>query len=351
MKSAAKNSARRPARYLHRACAIALGTALGIGCAEWTLRWMDPFGVSHFLNMPKYGERLLRLRLESERLFEHEANASVQFHGWSAQTDSRGLRGPERIVPKPARIQRLLLLGDSLTFGWGVGDAETVPALAETELRELTGEAWETINAGHLHHDTTQEAAVLEEVGFVYEPDVVGLLWCGNDVISTRASLEADRPVHADPEVRANQAKLARFHRRWRRLKPWLPFTWATLHFVVGRREGARYLAERDGTSSVAADFGIDRELGWERCRAALASMQDLTRSRHIPFVVLIPGSEPKLTEFCEARAIPVIEIAPTEEEWAKGLRNSLADPHFNRTGNAIYARNLVRGLEELGLL
>ena len=48
----------------------------------------------------------------------------------------------------------------------------TFVARTSQALSEATGERWETVNAGHLLHDTTQELGVLEEVGLAYEPEL-----------------------------------------------------------------------------------------------------------------------------------------------------------------------------------
>ena len=338
-------------RWVRRLGALLVGGCLAVAGLELALRLCDPYGVSHFLNMPRYGSLLTEQRPQSDRLFAHPRNASVRFHGWSARTDSRGLRGPERSSPKPPGVRRILFLGDSLTFGWGVAEEDTLPARAESLLRELTGDPWESVNGGHLYHDTTQERGVLEEVGFDYEPDLVCVVWCGNDVQSTAASLAAERTEHPDPEVRANQARLARFHSRWARIRPYLPFTWATLHFVVGRREAARFLTERDRSRDLSADFGIDREAGWESCKHALREMQASTTQQGVPLVVLDTSDMPALVEFCEQEAIAYTNIAATDQEHALGLRNSAADAHFNRLGNTLFATKTVNGLAELGLI
>ena len=73
-------------------------------------------------------------------------------------------------------MPRLVFLGDSLTWGWGVGDDETVSERLE-ELLDV-----EAVNMAMNAVGTGQEWLVLEERGFAYEPDVVILnFFVGND--------------------------------------------------------------------------------------------------------------------------------------------------------------------------
>ena len=93
-----------------------------------------------------------------------------------ARINSRGLRDRE-IDPARAKGRlRVLCLGDSFTWGQGVGDDETYPKLLE---RELTGA--EAINAGVSAWGTAQELLWLEREGFGYSPDVVTIGFYLND--------------------------------------------------------------------------------------------------------------------------------------------------------------------------
>jgi len=63
-------------------------------------------------------------------------------------TNSLGLRGKEITLEKPSGYKRILVLGDSFTFGLYVSDEETYPAVLE---KLLTGQGHkvEVINAGY----------------------------------------------------------------------------------------------------------------------------------------------------------------------------------------------------------
>ncbi len=92
-----------------------------------------------------------------------------------ARINSRGLRDRE-IEPARRDARRVLCLGDSLTWGWRVGDGETYPKVLEREL-----EGVEAINAGVCAWGTAQELVWLEREGFRYHPDVVTLGFYLND--------------------------------------------------------------------------------------------------------------------------------------------------------------------------
>ncbi len=120
------------------------------------------------------------------------------------EVNALGLRGAE-VGEKRATDMRVLCLGDSLTYGQGVADDETLPAHLETILNARTrpGVRWATINAGHRAYSTHQELALLEELGARIEPDVVVVFWYWNDIEEqdiegTYARLQRSGPVAFD---------------------------------------------------------------------------------------------------------------------------------------------------------
>src|SRR5438093_8551015 len=53
--------------------------------------------------------------------------------------NSKGTRGPEFQVRKPANTLRIISLGDSRTFGWGLSEAETYSCVLENMLQQRLG--------------------------------------------------------------------------------------------------------------------------------------------------------------------------------------------------------------------
>ena len=97
--------------------------------------------------------------------------------GRTVRTNRSGFRGPSAGEGAPGR-SRVLLLGDSLTFGTGVDDGETFAA----QLAKLAP-ALEPLNLGVSGYGTDQELLLLEREGLPLRPAVVVLDVCvGNDV-------------------------------------------------------------------------------------------------------------------------------------------------------------------------
>ncbi len=109
---------------------------------------------------------------------------------WSYATNAQGFRG-RTLAPRHGDARRVLALGDSYTFGWGVDDgSQTWPARLEAMLDGV-----EIFNAGVPGYNTIQEAHLLDELLAQGDVDVVVLAWVMNDA-------EPQHTVVSDPRVR-----------------------------------------------------------------------------------------------------------------------------------------------------
>lgn len=167
--------------------AVAIGAAVALALSEGLIR----------LAAPK--------RIESV-----EAEEFLRFDPWLGWSNRPGAAGPMRVVGQhdtfarinsrglrdreidPARRKgglRVLCLGDSFTWGWGVGDDETYPKVLE---RELAGV--EALNAGVCAWGTAQELVWLEREGFGYGPDAVTLGFYLNDFADNASDSAGGNP-------------------------------------------------------------------------------------------------------------------------------------------------------------
>jgi lysophospholipase L1-like esterase len=95
-------------------------------------------------------------------------------------TNSKGFRGTrEYAVPKPAKVFRIITLGDSVVDGYGVEDDQTFSALLE---RKLSAQRpTEVANLGIAGFSTAEELIQLQNVGLELQPDLVVLGYFVND--------------------------------------------------------------------------------------------------------------------------------------------------------------------------
>jgi lysophospholipase L1-like esterase len=101
------------------------------GIVEIALWWVDP--------APPLRPRLLLrsidvdvefpfMRPDPELFWEPRPGYSGEFLGKQVRINALGMRGPELRLPKPPGRRRLVAFGDSITFGYGLGEADTYPA-------------------------------------------------------------------------------------------------------------------------------------------------------------------------------------------------------------------------------
>lgn len=101
-----------------------------------------------------------------------------------ATLNSLGYRNSEFTKEKREGSTRILIIGDSMTFGWGVSDEETYPYLLEKFLQSTGNSNVEVINGGYvggLSPDTFY--VYLKNSGIQLKPDIVILnLFVWNDI-------------------------------------------------------------------------------------------------------------------------------------------------------------------------
>ena len=124
---------------------------------------------------------------EIEGTFEHntpfwtsdpELDRFPMSHGeesttFPVSTNDEGLRAPIHSPDKPAGTHRVMALGCSTTFGWGVADAESYPARLETLIRASGRPDVEVINGGQPGYTSFQGRWLWDRTLRHYEPDVV----------------------------------------------------------------------------------------------------------------------------------------------------------------------------------
>lgn len=106
-----------------------------------------------------------------------------RFHGQTVTHNAHGNRGPEASVAKPAGVRRVVVLGDSQAWGYGVGDDDTIPAQLGRLLNDGGGARTEVLNLGVGGYGTDQSFLKYLVQGQRYAPDAVVLTVFKNDPV------------------------------------------------------------------------------------------------------------------------------------------------------------------------
>jgi lysophospholipase L1-like esterase len=108
-------------------------------------------------------------------------------HGFdiSVRTNSHGFRGPERSFEKSSDIKRVVVLGDSFVWGFGVEEKDTFAHLLE----EHFAGSIEVINLGVSGYSTDQELLLYKNFGWKFKPDLVIVVVAENDVSDNSRSV------------------------------------------------------------------------------------------------------------------------------------------------------------------
>jgi lysophospholipase L1-like esterase len=183
---------RGPHRFLSTAGLLLLGAVVALALAEAAARLLRP-------SPPGGGLRgLHEFRPDRPWLYGLRPGAE----GRVAETgdalyriNADGFRGPRHARPKPAASFRVVVVGDSVAFGYGVAEADAFPRLLESRLAELAPAAGiEVVNLGVGGYNAWNEAELLADVGASYQPDLVLVQFCINDL--------NDPTIHFDAQTR-----------------------------------------------------------------------------------------------------------------------------------------------------
>jgi len=291
-------------------------------------------------------------------------------HAFSADKpvtiNAQGLRGSEISETRDASRTRLLFLGDSIVFGYGVADEDVVTARVHDRL-ERAGIASEVVNTAVPAYNTQQEIGYLEREGLRYAPDWVVLGVCWNDI-----SDKSDVVVSADgwlisssstgPPVAAGLIESPTGYSIRNLLK--------RSRLLYGILEGGRAIRG----SFVVDDESLLRsevlegtptarvEAGWQRVAFAVHRFRELADAHAFhPLIVAFPiplalertfprSSYPaRLRTIADGEGLPFLDLTPVFASQFHG-HESLFIPydgdHPNRVGHDVAAMEITRFIE-----
>ena len=115
------------------------------------------------------------------RVFNFFSRASIERgETWTLDTNALGYRGRELTVPKVPGVTRVVCLGGSTTYGWGVEPNETFASFLQNLLDQRVPGKFAVFNLGSPGYTSFQGRLLMERM-IAYRPDVVVCNFGNND--------------------------------------------------------------------------------------------------------------------------------------------------------------------------
>lgn len=298
--------------------------------AEFLLRATDLLGISLFEEVNRY---VLELEADSELTYRHRANLDTVYQGVEFRTNALGLRD-DPIAPRSPGDLRILVLGDSVTLGWGVPLEQTYSEQLEQLLGEASGIPVEVINSGVSGYNTVQELAFLRRHIETLAPDLVLLMYVENDIEATAVDMTDMRQRWENPP-NANATLL-----RW----SWL---YRLFYYI--------------GPDLVGSPEAPDRVPAFDHSMNALAEIHRLAGQHETEFAAylfrMLPDAatdalHAEISNLADRHEFRYVDTLPWfSGESFRSLVNSFVDTHPNAQGHRIIAEGIARDLRKSGML
>ncbi len=130
-------------------------------------------------------EPILKILQQDSALFwKQKPNLNINFQNTQVKVNSFGLRGEDIQLNKDEGAFRIICLGGSPTFGWGVDYKDAYPYQLQELLREKYGSKKniEVINAGNIGYSSYQGVNFLKRDILKFSPDLITVAYVINDV-------------------------------------------------------------------------------------------------------------------------------------------------------------------------
>jgi hypothetical protein len=289
-----------------------IATVLALLLAEWGAGMVRNHAFPYlniYVQDARYG-----VRLEANTT---TATRSRQGRITLVQTNDLGFRGDqwtpaEQDAPVAGRI---LLLGDSQIFGYGVDQQQAVA----TQLEQALGEPWHTLNAAVPTWGPPEYTMAMEDLGSIYRPEIVVLVAnTANDWFETKA-----------PNTRRTTARdgWAAFNLAGTEEPTWFPgrrWLYGRSHLFYVLRRIATHRSGPPPAHAVSAQRLVDdlrfllRKDGPYRSRLTRHALNVAEHCKRLGCRLVVAG-------------LPLdVQVHPGE--WAKYATAPLSGPAFERT-------------------
>ena len=290
-------------------------------------------GMHYHLEMWKYAINLKQISNNPKIGHEHLPNQKIMLMGVNVETNNYGLRSGQ-IDKEPGNdITRILMLGDSVTFGWGVKYDETISRGLEESLSYTINGKVEVINAGVGNYNTSMQAEWFDTIGVFFSPDLVVLNFFINDAELTptyKAISFLDKHLYSK------------------------------VIFLAGLDSAKRkFFREKDWESYYRSLYFSNSE-GWLEFKESFLRIVDICKKNDLPLIIAdypeLRRLQPypfqdisrKIELLSDASNVHYISLLPAViNEKPEKLWVSVPDPHPNGYANKLMSEFLAKKLSQ----
>lgn len=315
--------------YQARAGIVISGASLllAICAVELGIRTVDLFGISYYELSGEY----TRDKLADEHLvFRHKPSWEKRYGDVLVTYNERGLRD-RPILPKAEGEYRILALGDSITFGWGVPQHQIFTFRLEQLLQARLQRPVRVINSGVGAYNTVQELTYFKQEGVTFQPDLVMLTYIQNDIEEHKGPFDP----WAGDSLRGKSLPDM--------VKKMLGKLWFYRLLIHTYRHGL--LEQLKGRSSNSLQGGE----GWSHSMSALGELVAICEEHKIPLIVFFKRSDPGENNPLFEDVVRHVHGVPVKDmgQWYQGLDEfslviSKVDGHPNAEGHRVMAEHMA---------
>lgn len=331
------------------------------------------------------GKKIMRPSSRPGQRLEFIPNSSNNSYiGVPVKINSLGLRDNELVFPKPGRIFRIIAVGDSITFGFGVRLENTYAKRLEARMNEQLYESpvsVEVINAGIEGVGLNYYFYILREVVSHLEPDLILIGLALNDIADYHKQRH-DADVR-DVIISLAPRRLNHFMRTHSHLYAYIYLNLKSILYKTGVLD----INSTYGGNFLTLNPPSERQTNaWESSLQRLSELVDLANHMEVPLAlvvfpmevqlsaqmrdlyrqtlgiqldneIVIGDPQRRLTEFAQAKGVLLIDLLPRFRKLqGQGLflRNKSIShdwAHPSSQGHDIAADEIFRALRRVGLV
>lgn len=134
---------------------------------------------------------------------------SEDMGGWTVKTNLLGFRSSEFTFEKPSDEYRIVIVGGSTVFGWGVNETQTIPAFLQSKISNYAGKKVRVINAGVPWYASWHEAALILFKVMEIKPDwIISVDGLNDTAQGTAPTWEPVSMGYLDPPTKVAMERL-----------------------------------------------------------------------------------------------------------------------------------------------